>query len=124
MEKIGKNSQRSIFMRLTLGFGILFLLLVGITSCNFPDISSLISSNSPTELPDLALNSPTPQPSATPDIPTLQSKTLIVWVPPQFDPADGSTSSNLFLTRLEEFISRRPQTDIQVRVKDLSGDYH
>jgi len=123
MEKIGKNSQRSIFMRLTLGFGILFLLLVGITSCNFPDISSLISSNSPTELPDLALNSPTPQPSATPDIPTLQSKTLIVWVPPQFDPADGSTSSNLFLTRLEEFISRRPQTDIQVRVKDLSGDY-
>lgn len=123
MEKIGKNSQRSIFMRLTLGFGILFLLLVGITSCNFPDISSLISSNSPTDLPDLALNSPTPQPSATPDIPTLQSKTLIVWVPPQFDPADGSTSSNLFLTRLEEFISRRPQTDIQVRVKDLSGDY-
>jgi maltose-binding protein MalE len=123
MEKIGKNSQRSTFMKFTLGFGILFLLVAGITSCNFPDISGLISANTPTELPDISLNSPTPQPSATPNDPILQSKTLIVWVPPQFDPADGSTSSNLFLSRLDEFISRRPQTDIQVRVKDLSGDF-
>ncbi|MCJ7715342.1 MAG: extracellular solute-binding protein [Anaerolineales bacterium] len=123
MEKIGKNSQRSTFMRLTLGFGILLLLLVGITSCNFPDIQGLISSNPPTEIPNESLNSPTPQPSATPNIPVLQSKTLIIWVPPQFDPADGSTASNLFLSRLDEFLTRRPQTDIQVRVKDLSGEY-
>ena len=123
MENIGINSQRSIFMRFTLGFGILFLLVAGITSCNFPDIQGLISSNPPTELPNISLNSPTPQPSATPNIPILQSKTLIVWVPPQFDPADGSTTSNLFISRLQEFISRRPQTDIQVRVKDLSGEF-
>ena len=123
MEKIGKNSQRSTFMRFTLGIGILFLLFTGITSCNFPDISGLLSSNTPTEQPDISLNLPTPQPSATPNVQILQSKTLIVWVPPQFDPADGSTSSNLFLSRLEEFISRRPQTDIEVRVKDLSGDF-
>ncbi len=123
MEKIGKNSQRSIFMKLILGFGILGLLLIGITSCNFPDIQGLLSPDPPTEIPSVSQASPTPNPSATPDVPVLGSETLILWVPPQFDPLDGSTASNLFLSRLDEFSSRRPQTDIQVRVKELSGEY-
>ncbi len=123
MEKIGKNSQRSIFLRLILGFGILGLFLIGITSCNFPDIQGLLSPNSPTEIPSVSLSSPTPNPSATPNDPVLGSKTLILWAPPQFDPLDGSTASNLFLSRLDEFSSRRPQIDIQVRVKELSGEY-
>jgi ABC-type glycerol-3-phosphate transport system substrate-binding protein len=123
MEKIGKNSQRSIFMKLILGFGILGLLLIGITSCNFPDIQGLLSPDPPTEIPSVSQASPTPNPSATPNVPVLGSETLILWVPPQFDPLDGSTASNLFLSRLDEFSSRRPQTDIQVRVKELSGEY-
>jgi ABC-type glycerol-3-phosphate transport system substrate-binding protein len=123
MEKIGKNSQRSIFLKLSLGLGILVLLMIGITSCNFPDIQGLLSPNSPTEIPSLSLASPTPNPSATPNVPVLGSETLILWVPPQFDPEDGSTASNLFLSRLDEFSSRRPQTSIQVRVKELSGEY-
>lgn len=123
MEKIGKNSQRSIFMKLILGFGILGLLLIGITSCNFPDIQGLLSPNPPTEIPSVSQVSPTPNPSATPNVPVLGAETLILWVPPQFDPLDGSTASNLFLSRLDEFSSRRPQTDIQVRVKELSGEY-
>ncbi len=123
MEKIGKNSQRSIFMKLILGFGILGLLLIGITSCNFPDIQGLLSPNPPTEIPSVSQVSPTPNPSATPNVPVLGAETLILWVPPQFDPLDGSTASNLFLSRLDEFSSLRPQTDIQVRVKELSGEY-
>jgi len=123
MEKIGKNSQRSTFMKLILGFGILILLVMGITSCNFPDIQGLLSPNPPTEIPSVSLASPTPNPSATPNVPVLESETLILWVPPQFDPQDGSTASNLFLSRLDEFSSRRPGTDIQVRVKELSGEY-
>ncbi len=123
MEKIGKNSQRSIFMKLILGFGILILLVMGITSCNFPDIQGLLSPSSPTEIPNVIPASPTPNPSATPNVPVLGSETLILWVPPLFDPLDGSTASNLFLSRLDEFSSRRPQTNIQVRVKELSGEY-
>ncbi len=123
MEKIGKNSQRSIFIKLFLVFGILILLMIGITSCNFPDIQGLLSPNSPTEIPSVSLASPTPNPSATPSVPVLGSETLILWVPPQFDPLDESTASNLFLSRLDEFSSRRPQTDIQLRVKELSGEY-
>jgi ABC-type glycerol-3-phosphate transport system substrate-binding protein len=123
MKKIGKYSQRSTFMKLILGLGILVLLLIGITSCNFPNIQGLISPNSPTEITNASPVSPTPKPSATANVPVLQSKTLILWVPPQFDPADESTASNLFLSRLDDFTSRRPQTEIQVRVKDLSGEF-
>ena len=123
MEKIGKNSQRSIFMKIILGFGILVLLMIGITSCNFPDIQGLLSPNSPTEIPSVSLASPTPNPSATPNVPVLGSEALILWVPPQFDPEDGSTASNLFLSRLDEFSSHGSQTNIQVRVKELSGEY-
>jgi len=123
MDKIGKKSQRSIFMKLILGFGILILLVMGITSCNFSDIQGLLSPSSPTEIPSVSPATPTPNPSATPNVPVLGSETLILWVPPQFDPLDGSTASNLFLSRLDEFSSRRPQTNIQVRVKELSGEY-
>ncbi|MCJ7715412.1 MAG: extracellular solute-binding protein, partial [Anaerolineales bacterium] len=56
-------------------------------------------------------------------LPILQSRTLTIWVPPQFDPANGSTAGNLFLSRLDEFLSRRPQTEIQIRVKTLSGEF-
>jgi ABC-type glycerol-3-phosphate transport system substrate-binding protein len=122
MDKSEIQVRRRIVVRLLLGIGILALLFVGLTSCNFPDLQGLVSSTSPTEIPGVAI-SPTLQPTATPDIPVLQSKTLILWVPPQFGPFDGSTADNLFLSRLDEFLSRRPKIDIQVRVKEQSGDY-
>ena len=119
MDKSDNYGRRKTFIRLMIGIGFLVLLVVGISSCNFPD---LISGNPPTEYPGEADISPTPAPSSTPNVPGSQSKDLIIWVPPQFDPGDGSTASNLFLSRLDEFTSRRPQTDIQVRVKALSGE--
>ena len=62
-------------------------------------------------------------PSATPNIPVVQNRRLIVWIPPQFDPAADTTAGNLFLSRLDEFIERRPQTEIQVRIKPTIGDF-
>lgn len=123
MEQIKNYSQKKTFFRLIIGIGLLALFVFGISSCNLPDLVNLLPSNSPTDLPDPAVASPTPIPTATPNVPVLQSKTLIVWVPPQFDPNSGTTAGNLFLSRLDEFNTRRPQTEIQIRVKPLEGDY-
>ena len=41
----------------------------------------------------------------------------------QFDPQTGAGDSNLFLSRLDDFRTRRPQIDILVRVKELTGEY-
>ncbi len=123
MEQLKNYSQKKTFFRLIIGFGLLALFAFGISSCNLPDLTDLLPSNSPTDLPDSAAASPTPEPSATPNVPVLQSRTLIVWVPPQFDPNSGTTAGNLFLSRLDEFNTRRPQIEIQIRVKPLEGDY-
>lgn len=103
--------------------GVLLLLVLGISSCNMPDLGALLQSSAPTDLPAASLPSPTPPPSPTPNIPLVQPGTLILWVPPQFDPEEGTTDGDLFNARLDEFISRRPQTEIQIRVKDLAGPY-
>lgn len=123
MKKFENYSQKKTFIRMIVGVSILGLLVFGISSCNFPNLEDLLPSNQPTEISSNNALSPTPQPSATPNIPLLQSRTLILWVPQQFDPDNGSTGSNLFSTRLDEFVSRRPQTEIQVRVKPLSGNF-
>ena len=122
MDKTDTYGRRKILIRLMIGIGFLIFLIVGISSCNFPDFPDLISGNKPTELPGEVENSPTPAPSSTPNTPSLKSKDLIIWVPPQFDPGDNSVAGDLFLSRMDEFTSRRPQTDIQVRVKALSGE--
>jgi len=109
--------------RIIVGIGLVGSLIFGISSCNFSDLSGLISLNTATELPSAPVVTPTPRPSATPNIPVLQSRTMIIWAPPQFDPNNGTTAGNLFLSHLDEFLTRRPQTDIQVRVKPLTGEY-
>ncbi len=62
---------------------------------------------------------PTPAPTAaaTPNGPLV----LRLWVPPQFDPAADTPSGRLLQARLEEFHSRRPDVQIEVRVKALDG---
>lgn len=104
-------------------FAILALMVVGISSCSFPDLGGIFPGNSPTEIPQESQASPTPQSTPTANIPLVQPRTLIVWVPPQFSLDNDSVSADLFKSRLDEFVARRPQTDIQVRVKALSGQY-
>jgi ABC-type glycerol-3-phosphate transport system substrate-binding protein len=53
----------------------------------------------------------------------VEPRQLILWLPPQFDPENGSEAGNLFSQRLDEFVARRPQTELQVRVKSLSGEF-
>ena len=75
---------------------------------------------------------PLPQPTLTASIepvpPTEESKqqvneliTLKIWVPPEFDPANGSSSSELLAARLEEFEKRKGNVRIDTRVKTVEG---
>jgi multiple sugar transport system substrate-binding protein len=60
---------------------------------------------------------PTMEPSPTPSGPS----TLRIWLPPQLDPASGTAAGDILQARLDEFIDRRPDTRLEVRVKTLDG---
>jgi ABC-type glycerol-3-phosphate transport system substrate-binding protein len=47
--------------------------------------------------------------------------TLKIWLPPQFDPSDGSIAGDMLQARLDEFATRRPGVKVDVRVKDDEG---
>jgi len=69
----------------------------------------------------------TPTPTLAPAIteaigtPAAGSLTLTIWLPPQFDPEDGSAASSIFNSRLEEFSARRSEVRVETRVKEVSG---
>ncbi|MEN8173578.1 MAG: extracellular solute-binding protein [Chloroflexota bacterium] len=55
------------------------------------------------------------------DSPSASAVTLVIWLPPEFDPAAETPASQLFQARLEEFSARRPQVRIETRVKEIDG---
>jgi len=83
----------------------------------------------PVETPlQLATSKPTqypPSPQVTmqssPVSPTPpELETLLLWLPPQFDPAAGTSASGLLQARLDEFSERRG-VNLVVRIKAVSG---
>ncbi len=123
MKKFANVSQRKVFFRLLLLTSVLGLLVMGISSCNFPSISEILPEPKATQVPIEDSPTATPVPTPTPDLAQVQPQQLIVWVPPQFDPEVTTTAGNLLSSRLEEFVTRWPETELQVRVKALSGEY-
>ncbi|MCF6278537.1 MAG: hypothetical protein L3J16_07315, partial [Anaerolineales bacterium] len=78
----------------------------------------------------------TPAPAGTPEPPAAQtpiatvaasqpetttSQTLRIWLPAEFDPAADTAAGILLQARLDEFRSRRPNLNVEVRVKALAG---
>jgi hypothetical protein len=65
--------------------------------------------------------SPTVEPTLAPvDIPPLQddqSKTLMLWVPPQFEPVENNPAGMVLLTRLHAFEEAHPDLKVEVRVR-------
>ena len=47
--------------------------------------------------------------------------TLVIWVPPQFDPNSDSPAGEIFKSRLQAFSQRMPGVQVQVRVKAEEG---
>jgi len=47
--------------------------------------------------------------------------TLHLWLPPEFDPNDGTPAGDLLKARLEEFSVQNPNVSIEVRLKAVQG---
>jgi ABC-type glycerol-3-phosphate transport system substrate-binding protein len=79
----------------------------------------------PSTLPSAtATDTPAPVETATQEpssSPTPGPVTLLLWVPPQFDPAGGAPGADLLQGRLDAFAKRRPGVRVEVRVKALEG---
>jgi multiple sugar transport system substrate-binding protein len=58
-----------------------------------------------------------PTPSTTPQGP----RKLLIWLPPQFDPAANTPAGALLQRRLDEFARRNPRVSIETRVKAVGG---
>lgn len=53
--------------------------------------------------------------------PTPSTITLRIWLPPQFAPDSGNPSGAILQARLDEFVSRRPGVQIEIREKSEEG---
>lgn len=100
-------------MRQFLTFAISLLLLTGCAN-----ISSLLSTPEPVTVPTSTTTPITTPPTVVaPQVTPGGPRTLRIWVPPQFDPTAETPAGVLFQERLNEFVSRRPSLQIEVRVK-------
>lgn len=70
-------------------------------------------------------STPTPtatlQPTAESTQPAPGPTVLNIWLPPQFDPENGTPAGDLLKSRLEEYTAQRPDVRIQTRIKAASG---
>jgi len=95
----------------------LTLLLVFLVGCTSPPPAreTLAPQTTPT-------SSVTPAPTDDLLEPTPEGPVILrVWVPPQFDPANGSPEGELLQSRLDEFVARKPDVRVEVRVKNVDG---
>lgn len=98
---------------------LIYLLLIFLLSgCS---LLNPTATQAPTQEPtETLVPTITPAQDAT-SLPQPETVTLKVWVPPQFDPSDGSAAGELLTARLNEFSGRRQNVNIDVRVKAVEG---
>ena len=95
------------------GLIILAIISVGCTALPEPEFDA-------TPLPSLtptATSLPTSEGTQPPPGPTV----LLIWVPPQFDPAGDTPAGELLQNRLDQYTSQRPDVRIETRVKASGG---
>jgi ABC-type glycerol-3-phosphate transport system substrate-binding protein len=78
-----------------------------------------VTLDAPSDTPPAPTSTSIPIPAASPTPPG--PLVLTVWVPPEFDPAAGTPAGDLLNARLAEFAARRPDVQVQVRVKAVDG---
>lgn len=101
-------------------FLTLAILLVLLAGC--ANISSLLSTPEPATIStNTPVTTTTSTPTATPTVKPGGPRVLRIWVSPQFDPSAETPAGALFQERLDEFVTRRPGLQIEVRVKAESG---
>ncbi|NTV36844.1 MAG: extracellular solute-binding protein [Anaerolineaceae bacterium] len=94
--------------------GLLFIfvfLAVFLAGCTTPATATVTPSI------DVAKQTVTTSPLPTP----VKDQTLIIWLPPQFDPNTGTASAEIFRRRLDQFIVENPGVKLDLRIRSLEG---
>ncbi len=106
-------TMKSPKMHRLIQFGLVLIFLTACSGLPTPEPSP-----SPEVIPTAtATRVPTPENTPTPEGPL----TIELWLPAEFDPNSGSPAGNILQARLDEFTQRRPNTQIEVRLKALEG---
>ena len=124
-EKMSLNHR--LLMRgirtIILPLSLLSLAMVGLLAgCQLQNLIPYFTSS--TQSPTQAIEtSATPLPGEAAVTPTAQSKTttLVLWVPPEFDPNIGTHAAEVFKERLDSFHLEYPNLIVEVRLKALDG---
>ena len=101
-----KKMRRYIFLIVVLFF----------TGCTTPSVEATLSPEA-TLTPTVAPPLQTEEPDSLPD----RLVTIRIWIPPEFDPDNGSLQGESLRTRLDEFTERRSNVRIETRIKDVEG---
>jgi ABC-type glycerol-3-phosphate transport system substrate-binding protein len=112
-----------------LALALFLLILAGCAQISLPDwlaTSTLPATQAVTGTSTSPVELATREAAATPEIEATEATpseptVLRIWLPPQFDPGDGSLAGDLLQERLDEFAGRRAGVRIEVRVKATSG---
>jgi multiple sugar transport system substrate-binding protein len=105
--------------------GIVFVSLLFTTGCGV-DIAGLLQSKTATPTPN-GIFGKTPTSAATSQATRYASitpsgpQTLVIWLPPQFDPGAATPAAEKLRTRLASFEAENPGYKIQVRIKASNG---
>ena len=114
-----------LMIRRSLTVLLALLFLVSAVGCE--QLSAQFPFLSRTPVPEKTVESPAPStlvtetPSArtTPSVET-QSQ-IILWLPPVFDPENGTPQGMLLNQQLEAFASEHPEVSVEVRIKAVAG---
>jgi ABC-type glycerol-3-phosphate transport system substrate-binding protein len=93
------------------------ILILAVTSCATPAQVGMTSTPEATITPTAS----TPIQTEESDSPQIELLTLKIWVPPEFDPSNGSPEGELLQERLDDFSQRRSNVRIETRVKAVEG---
>ncbi len=102
-------------MKRSIIFSLIPVLLF-MTACSQLPISGATITPEPSQTATIT-PFPTEEPTPTPAPPG----SVLIWVPPQFDPQNNTPGSRVLQSRLNEFTTRRSGIQVDIRVKGLSG---
>jgi multiple sugar transport system substrate-binding protein len=112
------------YYRFAYGLIHVAIITLALGSCAQLNIPGLTTDPAATETQPVVSPTVPVQPTASPEdsTPTETSTvTLRVWLPPEFDPNEGSEAGKILQDRLDEFQNRRPNLKIEIRLKAVDG---
>ncbi|MCJ7622869.1 MAG: extracellular solute-binding protein [Anaerolineaceae bacterium] len=100
------------------------VLTTALSGCDSINLSQILTPE--TQSPGMQPAS-TVLPETTPEINSANLTTtplpqpILIWVPPEFDPNNGTRAGNLLQAQLDRYMQANPDIQVNVRVKTLSG---